>query len=80
MIKNRNLCLPVLADRSTFELAVTADNKIGDNFIFVSCEIRLYDRLIFFLLLTSEMERMIMPQAERTVSCTLPSPNTVFIK
>ena len=62
--KNSYVWLPVLADRSTFELAVTADNKIGDNFIFVSCEIRLSDRLIFFLLLTSEMERMIMPQAE----------------
>ena len=28
------LSLPVLADLSTFELADTADNKIGDNFIF----------------------------------------------
>ena len=45
---DHKLWLPVLADRSTFELAVTADNKIGDNFIFVSCEIRLSDRLIFF--------------------------------
>ena len=88
MILNLNrgwnyLWLPVLADRSTFELAVTADNKIGDNFIFVSCEIRLSDRLIFFLLLTSEMERMIMPQAEvqpLNDPFHVPSPNTVFIK